>query len=214
MSWQAIIFDFDGVLVESVDVKGEAFVALYEADGADVQARVRAYHDAHGGVSRFEKIKLFEEEYCGRTANEARVNALADRFSEIVERRVVEADAVAGAMEFLLDYEGAVPLYVASATPQDELRRIVSKRGMDGFFNGVLGSPRKKDVLLADIIAEHGYDAALVLMVGDAITDYNAATVCGTAFLGRVPPGHPSPFPPGTRVVPDLRGFADVLKGA
>ena len=213
MNWQAIVFDFDGVLVESVDVKGDAFVALYEADGPAVQAKVRAYHDAHGGVSRFEKIKLFEEEYCGRAADEARVNALADRFSEIVERRVVDADAVAGALEFLRDYEGAAPLYVASATPQDELRRIVSKRGMDGFFNGVYGSPRKKDALLADIIAEHGYDAACVLMVGDAITDYKAAMTCGTAFLGRVPPGHESPFPAGTRVVADLRGFADHLKG-
>lgn len=211
MNWQAIVFDFDGVLVESVDVKGEAFAALYEADGVAVQARVRAYHDAHGGVSRFEKIRLFEEEYCGRPADEARVNALADRFSEIVERRVVEAKAVAGAMEFLRAHDGGVPLYVASATPQEELRRIVRKRGMDGFFAEVLGSPRKKDVLLADIIARRGYDAARVLMVGDAITDYNAAISCDTAFLGRVPAGQVSPFPAETRIVEDLRCLSDYL---
>ena len=211
MNLQAIVFDFDGVLVESVDVKGAAFVALYAGESIEVQRKVRAYHDAHGGVSRFEKIKLFEEEYCGRAADEARVKKLADKFSEIVEKRVVDEDAVAGAMEFLRSYDGAAPLFVASATPEDELRRIVDKRGMGGFFKEVLGSPRKKDVLLGDIIARHGYDAGRVLMVGDALTDYNAAQVCGTAFLGRVPAGQVSPFPEGTRVVPDMRLLADYL---
>jgi phosphoglycolate phosphatase-like HAD superfamily hydrolase len=211
VSFQAIVFDFDGVLVESVDVKGAAFVALYARETIEIQRKVRAYHDAHGGVSRFEKIRLFEEEYCGRTVDEARIKALADRFSEIVEQRVVDAEPVAGAMEFLRDHDVSLPLYVASATPEDELRRIVDKRGMGGFFKEVLGSPRKKDVLLADIIARHGYDAARVLMVGDAITDFNAAQACGTAFLGRVSAGQVSPFPPGIRVVPDMRLLPDYL---
>ena len=211
MSLQAIVFDFDGVLVESVDVKGEAFVALYARESMEIQRKVRTYHDTHGGVSRFEKIRLFEEEYCGRTVDDTRIQELAGRFSEIVEQRVVDAEAVAGAIEFLRAHDSSVPLYVASATPEDELRRIVDKRGMGKFFKEVLGAPRKKDVLLADIIARYGYDAARVLMVGDAITDYNAAQICGTAFLGRVPAGQVSPFPEGTRVVTDMRLLPDYL---
>ena len=43
-----------------------------------------------------------------------------------------------------------------------------------------------------------------VLFVGDTMTDYRAAAATGLPFLGRVPPGERSPFPEGTRLVPDL----------
>ena len=40
MTIKAIIFDFDGVLVESVNVKGDAFVALYENESKEIQKKV------------------------------------------------------------------------------------------------------------------------------------------------------------------------------
>ena len=59
ISVDAIVFDFDGVLVESVHVKGEAFYQLYEGQGQEIQEKVLAHHLAHGGVSRFDKIKHY-----------------------------------------------------------------------------------------------------------------------------------------------------------
>jgi beta-phosphoglucomutase-like phosphatase (HAD superfamily) len=57
---QAIIFDFDGVLVESVDVKGDAFVALYKYETPEIREKVKRYHSEHGGISRFEKIRYYD----------------------------------------------------------------------------------------------------------------------------------------------------------
>lgn len=207
---KAVVFDFDGVLVESVDIKGDAFAALYETEGAAVQAQVLAYHAAHGGVTRFDKIRHFETFICGRTASERRVVELADRFGQIVEDRVVAAAAVPGAIEFLERYHRALPLYVASATPQDELLRIVERRGMDKYFKDVFGAPVKKDAHLAAVIAAQGCTADVVLMVGDAMTDYEAARKAGSRFIGRVPPGQALPFPAGTVTIPDLMRLADV----
>ena len=51
---EAIIFDFDGVLVESVDVKTRAFASLYEKYGQKVVAQVEDYHLNNGGIARFE----------------------------------------------------------------------------------------------------------------------------------------------------------------
>ena len=53
---KAIIFDFDGVIAESVNVKTEAFASLYEPYGKDVVNKVEQHHLANGGVSRFEKF--------------------------------------------------------------------------------------------------------------------------------------------------------------
>ena len=53
------IFDFDGVLVDSVELKTIAFVHLYEEYGSHIVDLVIAFHCKNGGMSRFEKFKYF-----------------------------------------------------------------------------------------------------------------------------------------------------------
>jgi len=48
--WQAIIFDFDGVLVESGDLKTRAFADLYQSYGETVVSKVVRYHSLNGGL--------------------------------------------------------------------------------------------------------------------------------------------------------------------
>lgn len=76
---------------------------------------------------------------------------------------------------------------------------------MSSHFTRVLGAPKKKAEHLGDIMSEYGRQPAELLMVGDAITDYDAAQSAATRFLGRVPSGTVSPFPNGTDIVTDLR---------
>ena len=58
---KGIIFDFDGVIAESVQVKTDAFAALYAVNGKDIVKKVINHHEANGGMSRFEKIKHYRE---------------------------------------------------------------------------------------------------------------------------------------------------------
>lgn len=201
---QAIVFDFDGVLVESVDLKGQAFVALYGDESESIRQEVLAYHEAHGGMTRYEKIRHYET-LCGRRGDEESVAVLAARFAEIVEAQVVAAPWVAGAGAFLERYHDTIPLYVASATPQEELERIIEKRGMAPFFKRVYGAPAKKHEALLNIAAANRYDPQVMLMVGDAMTDRDAAEKAGTRFVGRIAPDHgTSVFPAGTSLIHDL----------
>ena len=55
----AIIFDFDGVVLESLNVKTNAFKKLYEPYGSDISKKVVEHHLENGGVSRFDKIKFY-----------------------------------------------------------------------------------------------------------------------------------------------------------
>ena len=56
---KCIIFDYDGVISESVNVKTQAFAKIYECFGSDVVEQVVKHHLANGGVSRYNKIKLY-----------------------------------------------------------------------------------------------------------------------------------------------------------
>ncbi len=210
---QAVFFDFDGVVLETADIKTEAFGELYRDHGPDMEARVRAYHLQHGGVSRFFKIRLFEREFLGRPADEAHEAALAQRFADLVVDKVLAAPPLPGAIECLEQLAGRLPLFVVSGTPHDELRHICITRDLARFFTETHGAPRRKTDILEDICARHRLDASRCVMVGDATTDHDAAHHLGMSFIGIVPPGEASLFPAGTRERPDLLGLTELVLG-
>lgn len=200
---QAVVFDFDGVLVDSVHVKTEAFATLYAPYGNDVVQRVVAHHREHGGISRFEKFRLYHAQFLGIELLDAEVENLARQFSQLVEEHVIAAPYVDGAREVLEEYYPLVPLFVASGTPHIELQRIVAQRGMAHYFQAVFGSPTQKAEIIHSILGTYGFVAHEVLMVGDAMTDYHAAKATGLQFVGRLNDEHGA-FPLGTTVIPTL----------
>ncbi|SFK60515.1 Phosphoglycolate phosphatase, HAD superfamily [Nitrosomonas aestuarii] len=203
--WQAIIFDFDGVVAESGEIKTQAFAELYRPYGEDVVAEVVKYHTQNGGLSRYNKFRYFQQHLLnGPSLTPEKEKALDRRFSELVVEAVVACDAVPGAYELIHQQAERMPLFVASGTPEVELKIIVERRGLSPYFKQVRGAPKLKKTLIAEILSDHALKAESVLMIGDAMADYEGAQVNGTAFLGRVRPGDDNPFPPETKVVPDL----------
>lgn len=211
--WDAILFDFDGVLCDSNGLKGDAFEALYADDPPEVRAAIRAYHDANGGMPRREKLRRFERDILGRAVDEARIAALVDRFAAAVEQAVVRCQPIPGAQEFVAAHAGRLPMFVISATPHEEMTRIVEARGMRDRFVEVYGSPPGKADTAASIIARHGFRTGRVAFVGDAVQDIAAATALGLPFVGVRDRDGSHPFPAGTPVIGDLRELEGVLRG-
>lgn len=211
-SLRAVVFDFDGVILESADVKTHAFVELYAAHGADVQAAVRDYHLANLGISRFKKFAWIAEHVLGGGAlSDADSRALGDRFSALAYDKVLAAPFVPGAREALAAL-GHLPLFVASGTPQDELDQIVDRRELRGAFREVWGSPAEKAAVVRDLLARHGLAAAETLFIGDGLTDYRAATAAGVEFLARDTPDlHDQWIALGVRMRPDLRELPELI---
>ena len=213
MDIEAIIFDFDGVLAESVSVKGDAFVDLYAGEDQEIQAQVRDYHDANCGVTRFEKITYYEKELCKRNLSDEQIVARCDEFTGIVEQMVVDCAWVPGAKDFMDKYHGKIPYYVASAAPEEELRRIVESRGMTHYFEVVYGAPGKKYAHIMRVLSEYGHSPQRTLMIGDAMLDYNAALKAGLHFIGRkLPENDGVPFPEGTLVINDLSELENYIR--
>jgi phosphoglycolate phosphatase-like HAD superfamily hydrolase len=203
-----VIFDFDGVIVESTDIKVEAFRALYQEHGEAVVAEVLDHHTANGGISRRKKIRHCHRTLLGQELDERGLDVLCERFSRLVEDAVVACAGVPGALDLLGRLKGRMPLFVVSGTPDDELRRIVARRDLGHAFTEVFGSPPEKPPIIRDILARFGLRAEQVLFIGDALTDYHAARETGIRFVGRVDGVRDNPFPADTPVVPDLTGLA------
>ncbi len=93
---KAIIFDFDGVIAESVQVKTDAFAEIYQSYGQYIVQKVIEHHITNGGISRFEKFKLYHKEFLGINLTELEVEKLAKKFSKLVMEKVISAPYVKG----------------------------------------------------------------------------------------------------------------------
>lgn len=212
-SLRAVVFDFDGVILESADVKTDAFVELYAAHGEDVVGRVREHHLANLGISRFKKFAWIAENVLGRPLTDDESAALGRRFSDLAFARVLAVPFVPGAKAALAALgERKLPMFVASGTPQDELRLIVARRGLAAAFHEVHGAPREKPEILRDLLARHELRPEDVLFVGDGMSDYKAACAVGTPFLARDTPAlHAEWLALGVRLEPDLVRLPEVV---
>jgi phosphoglycolate phosphatase-like HAD superfamily hydrolase len=197
VSWQAVFFDFDGVIADSTDVKIRAFSALFAADGPAVQQAVIRYHVDNGGMPRHEKIRHCFAVLAGHPLDETGLEQAGRTFSSLVLDEVVAAPLIPGALETLEKLrQSGIPAFVVSGTPGDEMRLIVERKGLASFFLEVHGSPQVKPAIVSEIFARHCYRPDRCLFVGDALADYRAAKANGLHFLGIVPTGQASIFPP------------------
>jgi|SaaInlStandDraft_1057018.scaffolds.fasta_scaffold189726_2 phosphoglycolate phosphatase-like HAD superfamily hydrolase len=183
-NYSAFIFDFDGVIKDSVKVKSEAFVQLYASEGKEFQRKVEEYHLANGGISRYVKFKVWNE-WLGRSTSEEAIDELAKNFAQLVIDNVVSSPFVVGAMEALKSASENALTFLATGTPDDEINLILSRLGLGKFFREVHGSSRKKGTIVNDILERFHLTPDAVLFIGDAQTDYKAALDNGLDFYLR-----------------------------
>ena len=185
MALAAIVFDCDGVILESADIKTQGFAHVGGAFGPEKQQRLIDYHADRGGVSRLLKFDWFYREVLGREPSRADIAEMDARFCAFCDAAIAAAPFVPGFLETFTAWRGRLPLYVASGAPQADMAKYLGPRGIMESFAGVFGSPPAKAELLRRIIESGPYRPAEVLMVGDARTDLEAAESNGTLFYGR-----------------------------
>jgi phosphoglycolate phosphatase-like HAD superfamily hydrolase len=209
---RAVVFDFDGVILESADVKTDAFCELFAHLPDEHVAAVRRHHLDNLGISRFKKFAWIYENLLGKPISDDESTALGQRFSDLALEKILAAPFVPGADVALRELSARYPLFVASGTPHDELGMIVERRGLGGHFREVWGTPTEKPQILTDVMARHGWGRDEVLFIGDGMSDYKAAHKVGVQFLARDTPALSAEWIAlGVRRQPDLTDLASVV---
>ena len=182
-----MIFDFDGVLLESAEIKTEAFRQLFSGypDKAD---EIVKYHKMNMGISRYVKFHYFYEKILGKELSRDKETELGKKFSQIVMKKIENAPFVSGTIDFLDAHYKKIPLFIASGTPHEELYYIIKKQGISHYFKEIHGTPRKKPEIIVDILSRYSWSASNVIFVGDAESDLKAAEESGVCFIARISP--------------------------
>lgn len=183
MALKCLVFDCDGVILDSVPVKTRAFARLAEPYGEEARDRFVMYHAVHGGVSRYLKFEWFFREILDREITPEEKAEWSKKFEEYALDEVRKCDLIPGVKQTLERWHNILPMYVCTGAPQKEVAFILEERGLTRYFADILGSPPVKAELLRIIVN----DLACVLpeealMVGDATTDRDAALANDTLF--------------------------------
>ena len=182
---KAIIFDYDGVIAESVNVKTDAFAELYKPYGRNIVQKVIKHHEANGGVSRFEKFRIYHKRFLGKDINQQKVDELTKQFSDLVLQKVIDSPYVKGAYGFISSNYQRYDFHISTGTPTEEIETILNRKSIRKYFKEVYGSPEKKDMHVKEILKKYGYEISEVVFIGDALTDRDAARNNNISFIGR-----------------------------
>lgn len=179
--YSTLVFDCDGVVLDSNRVKTEAFYQAALPYGTAAAEALVAHHVANGGISRYAKFAHFLE-HIVPGAQGSDLEALLAAYADAVRSGLMACDMAEG----LYDLRAAHPdqsWLIVSGGDQAELREIFAARGLDGLFNGgIFGSPDRKEVILARELAD-GTITSPALFLGDSTYDHRAATSVGLDFV-------------------------------
>lgn len=190
MRFDAVVFDFDGTLVDSARVKREAFFSLFP-DTQECRQVVAEVLQADPDGSRYELIPRMLAALEAQGVRLPAGHSAPERIDAYGRAALAGAFAAAelpGATALLLALQGRCSVYLSSGTPEPAVEALLAARGWRALFEGVFGHPRDKTRTLAQIVERHG-EAARVAVVGDAESDLRAAAANACAFFRVQSPG-------------------------
>ena len=180
-----ILWDFDGVLIDSHSVREEGFIRVL---GAFPEAQVQQlldYHRQNGGLSRYIKFRYFFEKLRKETVAEEKVQEMATQFSKIMRQKLIDREVlIEDSYRFVRENFELFNMHIISGSDQEELRFLCEELGVSEYFKSIEGSPTPKKELLRNLMIKFKYDPYETILIGDSINDYEAAAENHVEFYG------------------------------
>jgi len=169
--YSGIIFDVDGVIIDSVKIKTDAMRRLFRNNESSIDMDL-------GGKSRSEKISYFYKKFNNKEISKEKLEWMVGKYSLYVYDKIINANISQDILS-LLDND-SYNFYVVSGTPDSELKTILSDIGIIDKFKHVYGSDNKeKYEILSDIKARE----SRVIYIGDTEKDRYESRKANVDFL-------------------------------
>lgn len=177
-----VIFDCDGVILDSNLIKTEAFrqtLDFYPKEKIEVFIE---YHKENAGISRQVKFKYFfdmiVQEKCSNIYNKALVD-----FGDICAESLRASPLIPGVVSFLdFLYKKDIPTYVVSGGSEIEIKDVFQRKGIYKYFKSIHGNPTSKRDSLR-YLNDSGSLRGRGLYFGDAELDWELANEFGLNFV-------------------------------
>jgi len=182
--FSAIVFDFDGTLVDTNAIKREGFFHIASGCAENSMSMKSVLASVSGDrrtiLGAYAKQVMVQP---GEPAQQI-VDDLVAAYNTMVDAAVVSAPEMPGATGLLeaLRCRGR-KLYLSSATPLENLQGIVAKRNWTDRFDGIFGGPTIKADVLRHVMSVTGLCSNAIAVIGDGEDDRFSAMSVGCTFF-------------------------------
>ncbi len=184
-NFDAIIFDFDGVIVDSEQIRINGFKKIFQNQPDNLVDKLIDYHIKNGGISRYEKIKWFYRNFLDKEINEFELNSIADEFKNIMIKEMINPKIIiCETFEFIKKFYKEKPLSIISGSDHKELNIICKSLNLSKYFKSIEGSPIKKVDLISNFISRNKYINNRILYIGDSLIDLKCSRQNNIKFFG------------------------------
>jgi beta-phosphoglucomutase family hydrolase len=151
----AVIFDFDGVLVDSEQIHHKAFNRVLAK--FNYQLSSHEYYDRFLGLSDEELLRIVDKERHLSLSNQQFGQLLSEKANLFKEMAATEAGIIEGVPKFLnMLSDGRIPMAICSGALQPEIEMILEGAGLRSYFEVIVsaeqverGKPDPEGFLLA-----------------------------------------------------------------
>lgn len=178
--YNVLIFDCDGVIFDTTQLKLEAFKDALSGFDYKYIEKFSDYFMMNFGRSRYVHVRHFIENILKIPLRPSLYDQIILDYGSLCLEIYDGAKMCEGVLE-LLERSNNSKKYIASGSDQSELRSVFANRGLDYFFKVIYGSPRAKNDIVSEICSKHQDEK--ILMIGDAEADYLASEKAGIDFL-------------------------------
>jgi phosphoglycolate phosphatase-like HAD superfamily hydrolase len=180
-----ILWDFDGVILDSMEVREDGFrkvLTLFPASQIEI---LLSFHRKNGGLSRYVKFEYFLEQIIGGEKNEEKVQQWAEEFSEIMRKSLTsKGRLIEEVISFIKRNKKLYHMHIVSGSDGNELRFLCDQLEITEYFKSIHGSPTPKIDLVRILMEEKGYKPEETCLIGDSINDFEASRLNDIQFFG------------------------------
>ena len=155
-AYSTLVFDCDGVILDSNKVKTDAFYLATLHYGEAAARAMVDHHVANGGISRYKKFAYFLDQIApahNYLQQHSDLDSLLQTYAGHLRDGLLCCDLAAG-LDALRAQDPNARWLIVSGGDQVELPDVFASRCIAEYFNGgIFGSPDTKDEILARELA-------------------------------------------------------------
>jgi phosphoglycolate phosphatase-like HAD superfamily hydrolase len=208
---KCVVFDFDGTLVDSNDIKRDTFFEIVQPWDASGEVVAEVF-ERWPGADRYEKTRKIAEALISRKLLPEDSSLkwwgarLANDYTTRCEKAISNCAERPGASQTLMELSRmGLMLFVNSGTPAEPLRRLLELRHWANFFKAVYGAEGSKADNLKNIAQGSGAARHEMIHIGDQPDDWQGAEQFGCHFVAMAVPCTVSTIRESPLLIEDLR---------